>query len=142
VPAEAAVLVRPTLSVGIVTRDCLAAASHGKVIAADPDTTAACPATRRPARDFFVAVAMADRLSALLAKNVAREARRAGLSERANERTIIRSPQSGLVRCASGQVGLLRERLWPAGSIRAALVPGSVSDCPPVIRCLSATIRS
>jgi hypothetical protein len=50
------------------------------------------------ARDFFVAVARADRLSALLAGNVAREARRAGLSERDNERTIIRALHSGLVR--------------------------------------------
>jgi hypothetical protein len=38
--------------------------------------------TCRLARNFCVAVAMANRLSALLAENIAREARRAGLSER------------------------------------------------------------
>ena len=43
-----------------------------------PITSLAC----RLARCFCVAVAMADRLSALLAEDVAREARRAGLSER------------------------------------------------------------
>jgi hypothetical protein len=51
-----------------------------KVIAADWATTAACRGTCRLSPDFFVAVAIADRLSALLAENVAREARRAVLS--------------------------------------------------------------
>lgn len=42
-------------------------------------------------------MAMADRLSALLAEDVAREARRAGLSERTNEPTIIRPLHSDLL---------------------------------------------
>src|SRR5579859_6783161 len=49
-----------------------------------------------PRRDVSVAVAIADRLSALLAGNIAREARRAGLSERTIKPTIIRPPHSDL----------------------------------------------
>jgi hypothetical protein len=40
-------------------------------------TSGARRGSRRAVRDFFVAVAMADRLSALLTEDVARKARRA-----------------------------------------------------------------
>src|SRR6185437_4169381 len=45
------------------------------------------------------------RLSALLAENVAREARRAGLSERSDDSTIIRPQRSDLVRPLVSPIG-------------------------------------
>jgi hypothetical protein len=68
------------------------------VIAGDSDRLAARRVTCRLARDFCVAVATADRLSALLAETIAREARRAGLSERGHHLTRIRPSHSDLVR--------------------------------------------
>src|SRR5439155_21988675 len=82
---------------------------------------------------FFVAVAIADRLSALLNENVARKARRAGLTGRTSNYNAFRRSDSEF----------RRDLTWRGGSGECGSQPGSAHGVTRRLSaCCSATVAS